>query len=157
MIRCPFVLSLMVFGVGGISVVCSTKSIDPPTAVAESECIKPKLNYLVVTNEKRSANLRHVQVFLDKRDFSEPNLRALFEYLSEKFPSPKYLTISVYTDWAQIDPPTDCPVAGSSGGGEKLDKHKFLWAVFNRHEENVVFKYKPELESDQMETVVLKQ
>lgn len=113
------------------------------------------MSFLIVSNELRSDNLRHIQIFMINVDFSLENLKKLFSNLSNRFRSPKYLTIVVYTDWSQLDLPTDCERIGSSKKNVNGDKNEFLWGVFNRHEQKKTIRYTKTANADHLETVIV--
>lgn len=119
-----------------------------------TECKMPGTPFLVVSNELRSENLRHIQVFMPNSEFSAENLKDLSLYFSDKFPTPKLLTVVAYTDWSQLDLPS-CKVSGISGGGERPDKNAFHWGVFNRHGKNKTIRYLKTPNDEQMETIVI--
>lgn len=117
-------------------------------------CQDRKTRYLIVSNELWSTHTRHIQVFLDERDFSISALQTLFSNLSDEFPEPKYLAIVVKTDWSQLDLPTDCSGSGSSGKDNNTF-YPYLSARFNRDGKKKTIRYTKAKNVDRLETIEL--
>ncbi len=95
-------------------------------------CERPNIPFIVFYNELHSENVRHIKVFLSDKKYSIENVKKISLYLNGEFPSPKHLTVVIYTDWSQLDLPNDCQASGIAGETGKPSKDDFLWAVFNR-------------------------
>src|SRR5436190_5582043 len=65
------------------------------------DCVRFDFRWLELENVLYSEKIRHIEVFMDERAFSEENLRSLFDYISKKNPNPTGLTVQVHTNWAQ--------------------------------------------------------
>src|SRR5688572_27733210 len=101
----------------------SSHSVEALFACNDStdDCVSFDFRWLEFQNVLFSKAVRHIEIFMDERAFSEKNLRALFVYLSKKNPKPGMLTISVRTSWAQLEPYSDCGDA-ISGEPDKPDR-----------------------------------
>jgi hypothetical protein len=137
----------------------ATKSLAENKVIKNNdECLPVKFHYLIVENELYSPTMRHMEIFLDEKAFSEENLKILFEYLSVKNPKPVNLTISVKTNWAQLSLIYDCPPTIVSGKPDSQDKYDYHQAVFfrrNRTKNNKYFTYNPMLKTDDFKTVMM--
>lgn len=121
-------------------------TIDRPDRECSNKCVRFDFRWLELSNELYSSKFRHIDVFLDPKAFSEDNLRNLFEHLSKANGEPENLTVSVYTDWAQIDPAApNCPGTGISNMPEPPDKYDYLQATFWRRGEREYFRYSPKI------------
>ncbi len=120
-------------------------------------CVTLPFRFVVVRDTLKSANLRDIEILLDSKAYSVENLKILFSYLSEKNVEPQYLTITVYTEWSQLELPSDCPGSGHSGNHpsqqHKLDFHH---AKYFRRGDNVFFRYSSALGTEKLETFVIK-
>jgi hypothetical protein len=114
-------------------------------------------HYLIVADEQRSSVVRHVEVFLDEKAFSEENLKKLFAHLSPKYPATR-LIIEVFTDWNQLPLPSDCPGAGTSNMPDRPDLYDYHQAIYYNLPEREYFRYNPtkKIHSSEFKTVVLK-
>jgi hypothetical protein len=128
--------------------------------VSIQKCVTFDFRYLVLENELRSPTVRHIEIFLDDRAFSETNLKTLFEYLSKTNPDPKLLTIQVYSNWEQVPIPSDCPGTGRSNMPDKPDKYDYYQAIYYRNDRNGImietFEYNPVLKNTEFKKVILK-
>jgi len=113
------------------------------------DCVRFKFHYLETENALYSPVVRHIEIFLDEKAFSEENLKTLFEYLSEKNPEPKHLTVVVHTNWAQLGFPSDCPGIGMSNMPARPDEYDYHQAIYYRREKVEYFRYSPALKVDQ--------
>jgi len=110
----------------------------------KSVCTKFDFRWLELENVLYSEKVRHIEVFLDERAFSEENLRTLFAFLSKKNPHPQHITAVVYTNWQQLPLPSpDCPGWGMSNMPEKPDRYDYLQAIYYRREAREYFRYSP--------------
>lgn len=121
-----------------------------------ANCVKMKFRYIITENTIQSSNFRKIEVFLDEKEFSVENLKELFSYLSSKYPEPKYLTVLVKTNWAQLQFPSDCPGIGRSNVPVKPDEFDYHQAIYYRRGGNEYFRYSVILKSDKLETYVIK-
>src|SRR3712207_5514593 len=55
------------------------------------DCVTMKFRYLITQDYKSTPNTRHIEFFLDKKAFTEENLKTPFNYLSSKYPEPNSL------------------------------------------------------------------
>lgn len=132
----------------------------PTVRKKKEDCVWMDFHYLILENSLWSPKVRHIEVFLDEKAFSEVNLIKLFRHLSDKNSEPKHLTIFVFTNWNQLPFPSDCPPLVISEQPNKPDEYDYHKAVFYRRdrEEGIVeyFHYNPVLKTDDFEEVILK-
>jgi len=85
---------------------------------------------------------RHVEVLIERKDFSEKNLRTLLGLVSKRFPSPVKLFVNVYTDLDQVLTPEerDSGVTSEIEGGEE---RQHFWAIYVRTRNDEYFRYSP--------------
>lgn len=122
-------------------------------------CKQFKFHWLELENEKYSEAIRHIEVFMDEKAFSEANLRELFDFLSKSNPDPEGLTIVVHTDWSQFSEPSpNCPGTGCGECSSKVDPYDHLQAIYWRRPNREYFKYSPKLgvANSEFTTVVIK-
>lgn len=119
------------------------------------DCTSLNLNYLVVVNEVRSENMRHIEIFLDVEEFNEKNLRKLFRKFSNTYSHPKYLTLVVKTHWSQLELPSDCPLGGTGKSEKSSAFTSHHRAIFYRHEKTSFFRYSTDPHSDFMKEIVI--
>lgn len=139
---------------------CSALYVEKPNKIDMSinevssaiDCVDNDVRFIIVSNEMRSSKTRHIQVFLDDKDFSLSNLQKLFSKLSSDFPEPKYLSIVVQTDWSQLSLSTDCPGSGISGN-DSGRLYFFHTARFNRDSKRRTIHYTKDLNVDHLEIV----
>lgn len=130
----------------------SSSSIEPsPTCVSFNFRFIELENYAYHTE-----TLKHVEVFLDEKAFSEENLKELLAYLSTKHSAWKYLVVVVHTNWAQLDPFSTCPGTGISNMPARPDEYDYFQAVMYRNGEHQFFHYYPKLKSEERKTVISK-
>lgn len=115
------------------------------------DCVTFKFHYLEIENVLYSPVVRHIEIFLDEKAFSEENLKTLFAYLSEKNPEPKHLTVVVHTNWAQLGYPSDCPGIGLSNQPARPDEYDYLQATYYRRAKVEYFDYSQALKIDASE------
>ena len=129
----------------------SNQVITPDSLVRKNndECVTFKFHYLETQNVLYSSQVRHIEIFLDEKAFSEENLKTLFEYISKKNPEPQHLIVEVNTNWAQLDFPSDCPGTGSSNMPTRPDEYDYLQAIYHRMPKVEYFKYSPAIKVDQ--------
>lgn len=85
---------------------------------------------------------RAIEVLLDKKAFSEKNLRALFSLVSRRFPDAELLDVWVHTSLDQAPTPEERDEGGTSGEPNKITKGYF-WAVYFRNPDDEYFRYSP--------------
>jgi len=106
-------------------------------------------HWLELENEQYTSSIRHIEVFMDEKAFSEANLRALFEYLSKANPQPEGLTVVVHTDWSQFQNPSpNCSGWGMSESSE-VPRYDHLQAIYWRRPGREYFRYSPDVNVDQ--------
>ncbi|MEP6847315.1 MAG: hypothetical protein ABI999_00550 [Acidobacteriota bacterium] len=93
--------------------------------------------------------VRHIEIFLDEKAFSETNLKKLFEYLSKQNPDPVHLTVVVKTNWAQLPMASDCPGYGVSEQPPDPHEYDYLQATYYRRKDQEYFRYSPAPHVDQ--------
>jgi hypothetical protein len=122
------------------------------------DCITFKFNYLVTSNILQSSTVREIDIFLDEKAFSEDKLKILFTYFSAKYPKVKILIVKVKTNWAQLQPPSDCPPSGESNQPDNPDEYDYHFAVYRRerNDNSEYFTYNPILKTRHLETRTLK-
>lgn len=106
-------------------------------------CTTFNFRYLQTQNVMYSPVVRHIEVFLDEKAFSEGNLQSLFAYISKQNPDPIHLTVVVKTNWAQLDLASDCPGQGVSGQPSDPHEYDYLQATYYRHKQVEYFRYSP--------------
>lgn len=101
-------------------------------STGQNECTTLAFRFVEFENELYSPNLRHIELFLDVREFNESNLRNLFNFLTRKYPDPENLTVVVNTDWNQLPRITDCPLTAMSNSNAPLEQTEYHQAIFYR-------------------------
>ncbi len=139
---------------GPAAITCELQS-QRVSVEAPADCKRFEFRYLVVANDLYSANLRHVDVFIDDSAFAEDNLKELFIYLSNKFPDPADLTVEVNTSWRQLPLPSDCPATAMSSQAARWKNFDYHGAIFYRRGERSYFRFNPDLKVKEEKTVVL--
>lgn len=122
------------------------------------DCEIMKFRFLITQDYQASSVVRKVEIFLDKKAFSEENLRKLFSKVSKKHSEATFLIVVVNTDWEQLSMPIypeDCPGVGSSGNG-KPQMFEYHEARYYRRGENEFFTYNPTLGTADFKDVILK-
>jgi len=115
-------------------------------------------NYLIYSNTVFSAEAevlskRNVYLLMDENAFNEANLKELFGVLSDAFPEPKTLSVTVHTSLEQVRP------LGPSGISEEPDpprarNHRL--AGYLRMGDNEFFRYIAHPPAGKWTTVVLR-
>lgn len=116
-------------------------------------------HYLILENNLSSPKVRHIEIFLDEKAFSEENLTKLFRHISDKNPAPENLTVHVFTNWKQLPLPSDCPLIVISEQPKRLDENDYHKAVFYRRDRSggtEYFRYNPVLKTEDFKEVFLK-
>ena len=138
------------------------KSREITAAVTESdECrFSLDIRYVVVRNEAISESSRHVEIFLDPKEYSEERLKLLFQTFSKWYPAPDRLVIVIYTRWEQISrisSSPNCPGIGSTKA--ETDDHDLDYsAYFSRRGPDQYFSFYTDSEQGQkMKKVVINQ
>jgi hypothetical protein len=123
-----------------------------------NECVTFKFHYLETENVLYTPVVRHIEIFLDEKAFSEENLKTLFAYISKKNPEPQHLTVIVHTNWAQLNFPSDCPGTGTSNMPARPDEYDYLQAIYYRRAKVEYFRYSPaiKVDSSKFKQVVLR-
>lgn len=107
---------------------------------------------VVLRPEKPEISRRNMSVLLDEDAFSEGTLRRLFEVLSEGFPKPEMLSITVITSVKQ----TVTPQLGQSGSPTPPDYFDHHRASYTRTPTYVFFGYTPTPTSRELKYVILR-
>ena len=126
-----------------------------PGGVGVEECKTFQFRYIVTENVLYTPQLRHIEVFLDERSFSEGNLKELFMHLSKQFPEPGDLTIVVNTNWQQLPNSSDCPGIGMTNTGMKWKDFDHHGAIFYRRDKRLYFRFNPDLKVKEEKTVLV--
>lgn len=155
MIKATIIL-LLLFGsvANGQSAKKDSVKIQDKTSLSQNDkndCFKFKFHYLELENVLYTSVVRHIEIFLDEKAFSEENLKTLFIYLSKKNPEPVHLTVVVHTNWAQIWYPSDCPPVAISEQPVRPDEYDYLQATYYRRAKVEYFKYSPAIKVDASE------
>ncbi len=130
----------------------------PDRAKSSADCELMNFRFLVVNDYEPWDGTRKVEVFLDKREFSESNLKKLFSKISKKYAEATSLIIIVNTDWEQLSMPiypADCPGMGSSERNGRPEKFEFHEAGYYRRGENEYFRHNPTLGTANFKKVIL--
>lgn len=98
-----------------------------------------KFSYLIFDNIAIPEN-RSVSIYLDKKFFSDDNLKALFIYISKKYPSPDDLVIYLHTNNKNIPGPGICERDGYSEGPDITTPDDYPSATFYRRSGNEYFR-----------------
>lgn len=124
----------------------------------KKDCVTFKFRYLEIENVLYTPGVRHIEIFLDEKAFSEENLKTLFEYISEKNPEPQHLTAIVHTNWTQLDFPSDCPGSGMSNMPARPDEYDYYQATYHRRAKVEYFDYSQKLKihSSEFKRVILR-
>lgn len=122
----------------------------------KKDCVTIDFHYLIIENEQRTSTVRHIEVFLDEKAFSEENLKTLFTYLSNKHPETKILVVVVKTNWRQLPLPSDCPGIGRSNQPARPDEYDYHQATYYRNEKIEYFRYNPILKTEDFKEIILK-
>lgn len=126
----------------------------------DNNCEIMDFRFLIEKDYQASPVIHRVDVFLDKRAFSEANLKKLFSKISNKYADATFLIVIVKTDWEQISMPTypeDCPGSGFSEQDSPPQMFKYQEAKYYRRGENEFFTYnKPILGKSEHIDVILK-
>lgn len=150
---------LAMFGISMANEMANTekkKSLSCNYQSASNECHPLDFRYFILFNEKWTAKVRRIHIFLDERAYSKENLSKLFRYFSDKNPNPKHLTIEVSTNWRQLP---DCAPIGLTNQPDKPDKYDYYQAVFSRRYRGGLvefFHYYPKLKSPEYKEVIMK-
>ena len=95
---------------------------------------------IFVADAKESEGDRAISVFLPRQVMTDDNLKALFLYLSKRFPSPKGLHIYVETNSKKIPGPGKCERWGESGGPDTDTPEDYPFVRFYRLNGNEFFR-----------------
>ena len=85
---------------------------------------------------------RVVEVLLDRRAFSEKNLRILFQLVSKRFADDDLLDVWVHTSLEQAPTPEERDAGATSEDPDESTKH-FYWAWYLRSSDDEFFRYSP--------------
>lgn len=119
-----------------------------------------KFKYVIFSNtlhENKDIHYsrRVVSVFLDEKAFSEQSVRDLFLLLSNRFPSPQWLEVWVYTNLNQTETPEEADLPKSSNTPDNPELDRFHWAWIYSKNGNVFFRYNPNPPNRAMKTVII--
>jgi hypothetical protein len=85
--------------------------------------------------------VRHVDVLLDPKSFSEESLRQLVSLLSKRFADPKNLLISIYTSLDDVLTPEEAEYISPPDSVVDLRTPKYAWAFYIRNSDGEHFRY----------------
>ena len=123
----------------------------------QQDCVTFDFHYLELENYPyETSTLKHIEVFIDEKAFTEKNLSTLLGYLSDKYLKWKYLVVVVHTNWEQLQFPSDCPGSGSSNQPDDPHENDYHHATMYRTGENQFFHYNPVLKTYERKTVIVK-
>jgi hypothetical protein len=100
---------------------------------------------------------RGVSVLLDRKSFTEENLKQLFSLLSKRFPEPTELVVSVYTNLADVPTPEEDEIIGVNCTidiARLTPEHP--WAFYMRSSESERFTYHSKKPDEPPKQVVLR-
>lgn len=86
---------------------------------------------------------RSVQILMDEKAFSEPNLRGLFLLLSKRFPRPVRLYVDVATNLAQLSTPEESDQGLNSNSESPIPSTDHYWAIYLRDQEIEFYRFSP--------------
>lgn len=137
--------SLFILGISSCLLGNALGQAQPPSAKIKTAT--GPFRYVIINDEienSRDGRLtsRHVEILLDKKSFSEENLRRLFWLISRRFPEPITLFVDVYTSLDQAPTPEERDEGGRSNQAEEPSKD-FLWAMYVRNHNSEFFRYSP--------------
>lgn len=138
-----FSLLLLLFFVHSTSFSQNTKVPKPGVSAEMNKENRSPFRYVIVSDkldprlDSRDEDRRFVEVLLDPEAFSKENLTKLFELLRKRFPKPKILTVSLFTNLTDVETPEEREMTkfSDSPGREFLGDH----AVFIRTDKKVFF------------------
>lgn len=121
---------------------------------------KASFRYIIFSNSvddtgRPKDSWRRVKVLLEASSFSENTLRSLFSLLSNRFPTPDWLQVEVYTSLRQIPTPEEDDVGFISEGRDDPEFDKHHRAILIRIQGNEFFRYTTDPPSRTMKTVIL--
>ena len=96
-----------------------------------------------------------VEVLLDRKAFSEENLRVLFKLISRRFPDAEVLDAWVYTSLEQAPTPEERD-EGTTSESQKGPTTRHYWAFYLRSVECEYFRYSPLADKSNIRTVQLR-
>lgn len=133
------------------------------TEVQEQEQQKPyrsPFRYIILGNEIGgfSKAERHVGILLDHKVFSVETVKELFRLVSERFPEPDRLRITVFSRLEQLPTPEeDDKVNPSISEGPDIpERDKYPLAFMIREDGNELIRYYPNAPNMKMRTIILK-
>jgi hypothetical protein len=106
-------------------------------------------------DENPELNRRIVEVLLEKKAFSEKNLKTLFALVSKRFPEPNLLFVNVYIHLEQIATPEEKDGGATSESKEVGSFHKYYWAIYLRNDGDEYFRYSLLYDKSETKTVQL--
>ncbi len=121
----------------------------PAEMPPQPNCPNVDFNFFQTENAMYSSKVRHLEVYMDPKAFTEKNLRLLFACLSAANPEPIHLTAELETDWSRVHLPSDRPGSGASNMPPDPHEYDFLQAIYFRRERHEYFKYSPAPHVDQ--------
>ena len=156
-----FLISILSFACGQkIEDVNSLGVLDQTakTKKNQTDCGLMNFRYLISHDHQTSSVVRHIEVFLEDRAFSEVRLKILFSRLSKEYADAKFLVIIVKTNWNQIPfklKSHNCPGVGSSGGSSNVEKFEYHKASYYRRDDREFFTYNPTLGTSKFKDVIM--
>ena len=109
--------------------------------------------YESVDRDSGDPKARQLVIFLDERAYSKENLRKLFIYISNRYPAPENMFVSLETSWDRVRASNDfCPGSAISGSRPYL----YYSATYHRDESGERFYYVPKIGATNQEKVWIK-
>ncbi len=152
---------LLAFGIF-VFISCSTHRSDTGATQAQvqpapvpvetpPQPICPKVNFYFfqTQNLMYSSKVRHIELYMEPKAFTEKNLRSLFACISSANPEPIHLTAKLETDWSRVHIPDGRSGSGASNMPSDPHEYDFLQATYYRRERQEYFRYSPAPKIDQ--------
>jgi len=114
--------------------------------------IENRLDEDTKTEDKR----RVVEVLLDKKAFSERNLRLLFQLVSKRFADDELLDVWVHTSLEQAPTPEERDKGGTSEDPDRSTKRDY-WAAYLRSTDDEYFRYSPPKDKSDIKTIQIRE
>ncbi len=126
----------------------------------ENDCAGMPFRCLVAYDAQHSSVVRHVEVVLEQRAFSEHNLKLLFKQLSKKYADSIFLVIIVNTRLGNNLPPSfeldSSPGTGTSGNSSNIEEYTHYIAKYYRRDGTEFFTYTPTLRNGIFRDVIIR-
>ncbi|MGH9818979.1 MAG: hypothetical protein ACRD43_02320, partial [Pyrinomonadaceae bacterium] len=118
----------------------STAPVELPP---QPSCPNVDFSFFQTQNVMYSSKVRHVELYMEPKAFTEKNLRSLFACISAANPEPIHLTAVLETDWSRVHIPDGSPGYGASNMPPDPHEYDFLQSTYYRRENHEYFRYSP--------------